>query len=39
TLANLGLPGTSLFVGEFLLLESISDSNTTACFFAATSMI
>ena len=39
TLANLGLPGTSSFVGEFLLLVSIFDSNTTACFFAATSMI
>lgn len=39
TLANLGLPGTSSFVGEFLLLTSIFDSNTTVCFFTATSMI
>lgn len=39
TLANLGLPGTSSFIGEFLLLVSIFDANTTACFFAATSMI
>lgn len=39
TLANLGLPGTSSFVGEFLLLVSIFDANTTACFFAATSLI
>lgn len=39
TLANLGLPGTSSFVGEFLLLVSAFEANTTACFFAATSMI
>nr|YP_010401882.1 NADH dehydrogenase subunit 4 [Sargassum ilicifolium var. conduplicatum]UQV81057.1 NADH dehydrogenase subunit 4 [Sargassum ilicifolium var. conduplicatum] len=39
TMANLGLPGTSSFVGEFLLLVSAFDANTTACFFAATSMI
>nr|YP_011008100.1 NADH dehydrogenase subunit 4 [Dictyotopsis propagulifera]WBP69966.1 NADH dehydrogenase subunit 4 [Dictyotopsis propagulifera] len=39
TLANLGLPGTSNFVGEFLLLISIFDINSTTCFFAAFSMI
>ena len=39
TTANLGLPGTSSFVGEFLLLVSAFEANTTACFFAATSMI
>nr|QWK44971.1 NADH dehydrogenase subunit 4 [Protohalopteris sp.] len=39
TLANLGLPCTSSFVGEFLLLVSIFDSNTTVGFFSATSMI
>nr|YP_009050519.1 NADH dehydrogenase subunit 4 [Sargassum fusiforme]AIG23786.1 NADH dehydrogenase subunit 4 [Sargassum fusiforme]QJC59493.1 NADH dehydrogenase subunit 4 [Sargassum fusiforme] len=39
TMANLGLPGTSSFVGEFLLLVSAFDANTTACFFASTSMI
>nr|QWK44507.1 NADH dehydrogenase subunit 4 [Desmarestia aculeata] len=39
TMANLGLPGTSSFVGEFLLLVSAFEANTTACFFAATSMI
>nr|QWK45003.1 NADH dehydrogenase subunit 4 [Analipus japonicus] len=39
TMANLGLPGTSSFVGEFLLLASAFEANTTACFFAAISMI
>nr|YP_011008376.1 NADH dehydrogenase subunit 4 [Sporochnus bolleanus]WBP70347.1 NADH dehydrogenase subunit 4 [Sporochnus bolleanus] len=39
TMANLGLPGTSSFVGEFLLLVSAFGANATACFFAATSMI
>lgn len=39
TMANLGLPGTSSFVGEFLLLVSAFETSTTACFFAATSMI
>nr|YP_009254723.1 NADH dehydrogenase subunit 4 [Ectocarpus siliculosus]CBJ18022.1 NADH dehydrogenase subunit 4 [Ectocarpus siliculosus] len=39
TMANLGLPGTSSFIGEFLLLVSAFEANTTACFFAATSMI
>ena len=38
-MANLGLPGTSSFVGEFLLLVSAFEANTTSCFFAATSMI
>ena len=35
TLANLALPGTSSFVGEFLLLTSTFEANTTACFFGA----
>nr|QWK44888.1 NADH dehydrogenase subunit 4 [Saccharina subsessilis] len=39
TMANLGLPGTSSFIGEFLLLVSAFEANSTACFFAATSMI
>ncbi len=39
TMANLGLPGTSSFVGEFLLLISAFEANSTVCFFAATSMI
>nr|YP_011008341.1 NADH dehydrogenase subunit 4 [Scytothamnus australis]WBP70312.1 NADH dehydrogenase subunit 4 [Scytothamnus australis] len=39
TMANLGLPGTSSFVGEFLLLASAFKANNTACFFAATSLV
>jgi len=39
TMANLGLPGTSSFVGEFLLLLSAFGASTTACFFAATSLV
>nr|YP_009672655.1 NADH dehydrogenase subunit 4 [Dictyopteris divaricata]QDB64140.1 NADH dehydrogenase subunit 4 [Dictyopteris divaricata] len=39
TMANLGLPGTSSFVGEFLLLISAFSANTTACFLAATSLV
>ena len=35
TMANLGLPGTSSFVGEFILLLSAFEANTTSCFFAA----
>ena len=39
-MADLGLPGTSSFVGEFLfLMVSAFEANTTSCFFAATSMI
>ena len=34
TMANLGLPGTSSFVGEFLLLVSAFEANTTSCFLA-----
>ena len=34
TMANLGLRGTSSFVGEFLLLVSAFEANTTSCFFA-----
>nr|YP_011008027.1 NADH dehydrogenase subunit 4 [Cutleria multifida]WBP69893.1 NADH dehydrogenase subunit 4 [Cutleria multifida] len=39
TMANLGLPGTSSFIGEFLLLVSAFEANTTACFFATSSMV
>ncbi|CAM9255662.1 unnamed protein product [Discosporangium mesarthrocarpum] len=39
TMANLGLPGTSSFVGEFLLLLSAFEANTIASFLGATSMI
>lgn len=39
TMANLGLPGTSSFVGEFLLLLSTFEANTTACILSATSLV
>ncbi len=39
TLANVGLPGTSGFVGEFLTLAGIFQVNTWAAFFAATGVI
>lgn len=39
TLANLGLPGTSNFVGEFLLLNSLFQVSPSSSFLAATSVI
>lgn len=39
TMANLGLPCTSSFVGEFLLLVSAFEADSTVCFFAGTSMM
>lgn len=39
TLANVGLPGTSGFVGEFLTLTGIFQVNTWAAFFATTGVI
>lgn len=39
TMANIALPGTSSFVGEFLILAGIFKVNTTACFFGATGMV
>ena len=39
TMANIALPGTSSFVGEFLILAGSFQSNTTVCFIAATGMI
>jgi NADH-quinone oxidoreductase subunit M len=39
TLANVGLPGTSGFVGEFLTLVGIFQANTWAGAFATTGMI
>ena len=39
TMANIALPGTSSFVGEFLLLTGIYKANSWACFFGATGMI
>ncbi len=39
TLANVGLPGTSGFVGEFLVLVGTFPVNTWVAFFATTSVI
>ncbi len=39
TMANIALPGTSSFVGEFLILAGSFQANTTVCFIAATGMI
>ncbi|MGE4371785.1 MAG: NADH-quinone oxidoreductase subunit M [Xanthobacter sp.] len=39
TMANIGLPGTSGFVGEFLTMLSVFERNTWVAFFAATGVI
>jgi NADH-quinone oxidoreductase subunit M len=39
TMANIGLPGTSSFVGEFLILAGIMKISTTAAFLGATGMV
>jgi len=39
TLANIGLPGTGSFVGEFLILVGSFKANTTITFISATGMI
>ena len=39
TMANVGLPGTSGFVGEFLTLLGAFRANTTVAFFATTGVI
>ena len=39
TMANVGLPGTSGFVGEFLSLLGTFQNNTTAAFFATVGVI
>ncbi|MDE0114921.1 MAG: NADH-quinone oxidoreductase subunit M, partial [Albidovulum sp.] len=39
TLANVGLPGTSGFVGEFLTLAGAFQRNTWVAFFAATGVV
>ena len=39
TMANVGLPGTSAFVGEFLTLLGAFRANTWVSFFAATGVI
>jgi NADH-quinone oxidoreductase subunit M len=39
TLANVGLPGTSGFIGEFLTLIGAFQANTWVAFFATTGVI
>lgn len=39
TMANIGLPGTSSFIGEFLILVGSFKTNTTITVIAATSMV
>lgn len=39
TMANIGLPGTSSFVGEFLILVGSYKVNTSITFIGATSMV
>nr|YP_007890616.1 NADH dehydrogenase subunit 4 [Jakoba bahamiensis]AGH24110.1 NADH dehydrogenase subunit 4 [Jakoba bahamiensis] len=39
TMANISLPGTSSFIGEFLVLVGVFNSNTTVAFFATTGII
>ncbi len=39
TMANVGLPGTSGFVGEFLTLVGVFQGNTWVAFFATTGVI
>ena len=39
TMANVGLPGTSGFVGEFLTLVGVFQASTWVAFFAATGVI
>lgn len=39
TLANIGLPGTSSFVGEFLILVGSFKTNTSVTFIGATGMV
>ena len=38
-MANIGLPGTGSFIGEFLILIGIYQLNTTIAFFSATGMV
>jgi proton-translocating NADH-quinone oxidoreductase chain M len=39
SLANMGIPGTSSFIGEFLILLGIFSSNTLCAFLSCTSII
>jgi NADH-quinone oxidoreductase subunit M len=38
-MANIGLPGTSSFVGEFLIIAGCLITNNWAAFFCATGMV
>jgi len=38
-MANIGLPGTGSFIGEFLILTGSFKANTTITFFSATGMV
>jgi proton-translocating NADH-quinone oxidoreductase chain M len=39
TIANIALPGTSSFVGEFLILAGAFQANPAVCFLGATGMV
>jgi len=39
TMANIRLPGTGSFIGEFLILAGSFKTNTSATFISATGMI
>jgi len=39
TIANIGLPGTSSFIGEFIILIGLFSNNTIVAFFGASSMV
>jgi NADH:ubiquinone oxidoreductase subunit 4 (subunit M) len=39
TMANIGLPGTSSFVGEFLLFLGVLKANTLVAFLSASGMV
>lgn len=39
TMANIGLPGTSSFIGEFLIIAGCLLTNSWAAFFSATGMV
>jgi len=39
TMANIGLPGTSSFVGEFLLFSGVLKANTLVAFLSASGMV
>jgi proton-translocating NADH-quinone oxidoreductase chain M len=39
TMANIALPGTSSFFGEFLILAGVFKASTTAAFFGGTGMV